>query len=245
MLNKPNVEKEAETLMKPMAASFEDVHRPGPILLKNANVSETTFSQSDMSVFDFKSVTWNISNNRLLIIRDELKLKEQSKEKLIKDIRKVKQLYVELKRKFIENKDYVLGYASHYGELEMEIRIQKIENKCTILPYSWQRLYKVVSDFGMSWMRPIVWALIAWLLFSLLAVIPEIVEFLTAPSVANFRIFLFKIGSYTEYNLRNTLFFGTKTNVNLYKVFLAGLSKFVTTSLFLISGFAVRRRFRT
>jgi uncharacterized protein YjbI with pentapeptide repeats len=109
------------------------------------------------------SLSEKIPKRREIVLRDEKVLHEELREKRFEQlkhrIRDVERIYRELKVKFLDNRDYEKAYWSHYGELEM----RRLGRRYPL----WEGLYKIASDYGMSWARPLILLFAIFILFTL------------------------------------------------------------------------------
>lgn len=92
-----------------------------------------------------------IPEKREIVLGDEKRIYEElggNSHRLKNRIRDVERIYRELKVKFLDARDYQRAYWSSYGELEM----RRLGRRYPL----WECLYKLVSDYGMSWLRPLI-----------------------------------------------------------------------------------------
>jgi uncharacterized protein YjbI with pentapeptide repeats len=109
------------------------------------------------------SLSEKIPKRRVIVLRDEKSIYEELREKRFEQlkhrIRDVERIYRELKVKFLDNRDYEKAYWSYYGELEM----RRLGRRYPL----WEGLYRIASDYGMSWARPLILLFAIFILFTL------------------------------------------------------------------------------
>jgi hypothetical protein len=196
-----------------------------------------------------------ISEKRKIVIGDEKSIYEELGEKsihLLKNrIRDVERIYRELKVKFLDKRDYQRAYWSSYGELEM----RRLGRRYPL----WECLYKLASDYGMSWIRPLI---LLFALFTLLTTFSICIEpLIITPEKA--KLFEMMNVQYLEesslpqgvidfvnilfYHICSALFInqGIIRHYGALTLMLSRLGTALAAVLIGLSLFAIRRRFRT
>ncbi|MCP4136639.1 MAG: hypothetical protein GY754_37055 [bacterium] len=189
----------------------------GKIYLINSNLSKYSFLSSDMSCFEFINAAWADKK----ILYDEI----QSK-----DIKKIEELYRQLKDKYLSKKNFQLADAFHYNELRT-----KQKQQTQYIP-SWEKLYKLTSNYGMSWFRPLFCAAAVFFIFTGITFLYNGIIELDNPLKKAF-----------EYNFYDTLLVKQpelKDNLG-YFILVLKLKTALMAALIVQSGFAVRRKFKT
>ncbi len=196
----------------------------------DADLTKTTFENSIIEKIYFINPIWPKKNNRN-ILWNELT------EPLIINNAELRRLYVQLKKNCEEKRDYDTASDWHYRE--MEARRNQIENK--LKPLRWLRrelfsfiaLYKLFSNYGESYIKPLIWLVALSLVSSLLFVKSGI------NGCNNYLcVLIYSLANMTFYKISDLSSASIYTDVIsiFQKIFLT-----VLLSLFLL---ALRRRFR-
>jgi uncharacterized protein YjbI with pentapeptide repeats len=196
-----------------------------------------------------------ISEKREIVLDDEKSIYEELGEKgfhLLKNrIRDAERIYRELKVKFLDKGDYQRAYWSSYGELEM----RRLGKRYPL----WECLYKLASDYGMSWVRPLILLFAVFILLTAFSIWIE--PLIITPEKA--KLFEMMNIQYLEesslpqgvIDFVNTLFYhicsalfinqGIIRHYGALTLMLSRLGTALAAVLIGLSLFAIRRRFRT
>ncbi len=212
------------------------------IIFQDTFVGNCSFLYSNIDCFDFQNVKWVDFKGRNAVF-DEFNIKdEKDKDNKIKHI---EILYRQLKCKFLNNMNYSLSDDFLYGEFRMKLQQKKGISKII----SWERLYKLASDFGMSWIKPLGWVFLIMIIMEIYVIMACIwmpgIVIQNGSNDKNNQLL-------TPYFLYNVLFIQQKTvEINaaafwgIFTLILARLENIVLATLFVLAGFAIRRKFRT
>jgi uncharacterized protein YjbI with pentapeptide repeats len=169
-----------------------DMETPGPIfsharfekaadaLFENTRLKQALFHQCDVSQFSFSDVEWRRRENGKCMVFDEnVNLKHRAAKGLNsqwaakddRNYRLVAELYQQLKKNYDDKRDYWTAGDFHYGEMEMKRLHSQHGNKvvkwlhqnCGLVAW-----YKYASEYGESYVRPILWLIGIMVLFMFL-----------------------------------------------------------------------------
>ncbi len=161
--------------------SRAEFSRPEATLFYKTYLGQALFHNCDVSKFNFSSVEWRKrkkGGKRMVfeeevILDDEtaaaLRPKEGNRDEL--DYGLIAELYQQLKKNYDERKDYWTAGDFHYAEMEMKRLHSQRENRLARWLYrnlglvAW---YKYASQYGESYMRPVVVLLIVLAILTLL-----------------------------------------------------------------------------
>lgn len=147
-----------------------------------------------------------------------------------------------LKRKLLLDHDYRNAYAAHAAE----VHALRLRNRNWLSRYffSWEALYWLASNYGTSWRRPLAWAVVVWLLVWVIGSAVVCYYSQGAVDLQGRLVLTQDLANFFEYHWRNAFFMKLPERQPLGLAFLSTVSKIITTSLSVLAGFAVRRRFR-
>ncbi len=231
--------------------NFSNNFISGKIRFINCPMDRLSFLFSDLNCFDFINTVWAEKKKRVLLY-DEVIIQEGWESKRTEEIEdilnnigckdltkneissEIIRLYIQLKNKYFNLKNFPLADRFFFSELELRRRQEKWYQP------SWIKLYKISSYYGMSWMWPFLWIIIVFLLstgFTFLGIYDSSSVSAIDTLEKSFR-----------YNIYDTFFIKLKQEDVEKLGYLMVLLKIKTAliSIFLIQLFlAVKRKFRT
>lgn len=156
--NRPIV-KDAAAIIELQRADFRKDAKAtftGTLLKKWSFVK--TIALKDPNIFDFEDSIWKLPEEKEIIIRDESLIGKESI-----DVENVAEVYRRLQLNYEKRLAYGLASDFHAGHMRMLLINPNIPNS----KKSFLRLYKLVSGFGESVIRPLIWFFILWGCFSI------------------------------------------------------------------------------
>lgn len=146
------------------AIDLQDVDFSGMRLarLTGVDLRNASFAGSSIENLRFENCVWGLDRGRKLLTRDQLLL-QYAPEELVR-------LYVQLKKNDESRGDYIGAGDWHYREMEARRELATMPTSGFWRPFrkhlSLISLYKLGSDFGESYLRPLGWLLLTWFLFA-------------------------------------------------------------------------------
>jgi len=140
--------------------SFAQIH--------HANLRKTLFLNSSIENLKFYDCRWRREEGYLRLYDDWL----SSQKRNVKNYSELIRLYVQLKKNFESDRNYI--GAGDWFYREMEARRNKALSQCSRIKkyvlrgFSVISLYKIASRYGESYIRPLVWLLLILFLFSII-----------------------------------------------------------------------------
>lgn len=236
----------------------------------DCKLNTCSFVYSNLTNFKFINVTWpengKVYDEELIKINwpkkkyKNKKAKEQDYDERQTHIKHTEEVYNQLKNKYRKDNKHYLADQFHKGELEMK----RIQHPGRFQLFSWEGFYKIFSNYGMSWRRPIWCAFIFIIIFAIITWFDG--------GIANHDVLVIKRYDTTElkyvsgislfaqqpvwfskaiyslyYHFCNCLYIPQKhveATTWLTQVF-SRIENMIITSLFILAGFAVRRKFKT
>ncbi len=161
---------------KPREIIFDDVDL-GRVLFHNCDVSEVWFTSS---------AQWarRTGNRGLMVFEETIPLESRYAAELEtdgrRDFRAVAQIYQQLKKNYDSRLDYWTANEFHFGEMEMK-RLDVPRTGGFLRPrqrlhakLSPVALYRLASDYGNSFWKPVSWLVATALIFTLLLPVPSV-----------------------------------------------------------------------
>ena len=133
--------------------------KPEKVIFRKVNLSKFRFLETDLRKVEFVDVDWDMKTGRSRVY-DAIELDPVTKKF---DYPLIAQLYKRLRANYEENLNYAQAGDFHIGEMEM---YRKGKGEPIDRGITW--LYKVLSNYGESYRRPLVWIALLLLLFPLL-----------------------------------------------------------------------------
>jgi len=164
-----------------------ELTRPEAILFFMTDLSRALFLNRDISQINFSSVDWGKRANgkrRLfeervsLDFEDFKALRPKQDDPNPRNYQLIAETYQQLKKNYDDRKDYWTAGDFHYGEMEMKRLHSPRRNKVIRWLHSHLGLiawYRYASEYGESYVRPLLVLLIVILLFTFLFPIPGLV----------------------------------------------------------------------
>jgi hypothetical protein len=159
--------------------SLAEFSRPEVVVFYKTYLGQAVFLNCDVSKFTFSFVEWRKrqGGGKRMVFEEvvdleaapDLRSSEDSLDE--RNYGLVAELYQQLKKNYDERKDYWTAGDFHYGEMEMK-RLSSPQRKK--IPRWLHRnlglaaLYKCVSEYGESYVRPFIWLLVVLAIFTLL-----------------------------------------------------------------------------
>jgi uncharacterized protein YjbI with pentapeptide repeats len=170
---------------------------PDDVVFDHVDLSRTLFVNCDVSEFWFtSSVLWaKRKGNRGLAVFEEIilidpKFSEVQKRYGPIDHGAVEQIYHQLKKNYDARLDYRKANEFHFGEMEMR-RLESPNDSAFLKPWRWLRpwlgpeaWYRRASDYGNSYMKPILWLFATLFVAAALFPIPGLETKLPKPEPA-------------------------------------------------------------
>lgn len=246
---------------------FSHINNVKDIQFIDCTMDSCSFIYSNLTNFKFINVTW-LKNGKIF---DEEFIKINWPKKKYKDkkaktqelerqthIKHTEEVYNQLKNKYRKENKHHLADQFYKGELEMK----RIQHPGIFQWLSWEGLYKIFSNYGMSWKKPLCWVLAFFLLFSFITWIDGGItnhdtlalkwydksETKWVEGASLFQPPWFSKALYSlYYHFCNSLYVPQKTveATTWLTQLLSRIENIIVTSLFILAGFAVRRKFRT
>jgi uncharacterized protein YjbI with pentapeptide repeats len=157
--------------------SLARFYKPGEIVFDDVDLDRAVFFNCDVSQVWFKpSVNWGRSPRRgQLAVFEETAGNEVAEDYFFqvegkRDYRAIAQIYRQLKKNYDTHLDYWTANEFHFGEMEMKRLAVPTSGRFLWLRQWWHRnlsfvaWYRLASDYGNSYRKPM-----AWLLGTLLA----------------------------------------------------------------------------
>ena len=148
-------------------ASFS---KPGEIVFDDVDLSRVLFHNCDVSQVLFtSSVRWakREGNRGLTVFEETIPLDQQYAKGLHRDgqraYRAVAQIYQQLKKNYDSRLEYETANDIHFGEMEMKWLTVPTDGRLLCLRRWWHRnlsfvaLYRLASDYGNSYGKPLAW----------------------------------------------------------------------------------------
>lgn len=165
--------------------SLAEFAKPKEAVFDDVDLSRALFLNCDLSEFWFtSSVRWakRDGNLGLAVFEEEILLDPDLSELRETcgpiDHGAVEQIYHQLKKNYDARLDYRTANEFHFGEMEMT-RLEARNYPPILKPWGWLRprfgpeaLYRWASDYGNSYVKPMLWLLGFLFLFGLLFPIP-------------------------------------------------------------------------
>lgn len=154
--------------------SFKSVkfHKPKDVKFRNISLEIVSFLNTDITEVEFQDVIWARKNGRLAVI-DETRIGKND----LTTYGAVAQLYRRLRRNYETNYRFAEAGDFFIGEMEMRrldvntnIKNEKIRNivLCYKRNFSLLGLYKYLSLYGESYIRPTIWAFVVIISYPML-----------------------------------------------------------------------------
>jgi hypothetical protein len=160
---------------------------PDEIVFDDVDLSRVLFHNCDVSQVSFtSSVRWakREGNRGLAVFEEWLLLDQQLKKELMEygplDCPAVAQIYQQLKKNYDFRLDYWTANEFHYGEMEMKRLAGPMAGPLLWLQQwlhrrlSFVALYRLASDYGNSYRKPMLWLFATLVLFSALLPLPGV-----------------------------------------------------------------------
>jgi len=229
--------------------SFEINDIEGKIQSHNSDLHNFRFNKSEMSNFDFLNEKWGKKSGRLIIGDEKAIHSDIPESKFKKIVYHIKDKYKSFadKEYFDKRKEQYANTESLYAQFANMFNkkqyyykadkfaagkheMRRLQRKFPFL--SWEFLYKITGNYGLSWWIPLVWISLIFAIFSFVFCLPE---------------FTAGISSLNEFkNLSGKalkcLIAGKTECPNLW--FWIFLCRTLIAGFFVMSAFAIRRRFR-
>ncbi|KPL01040.1 MAG: hypothetical protein AMJ91_02020 [candidate division Zixibacteria bacterium SM23_73_3] len=130
---------------------------PRTVKFEKINLGKFRFSGTDVRLIEFVDVEWDRKKRRNRI-RDEV-APDPLTQKFEYDL--IAQVYRRLRANYEESRNYPEAGDFYIGEMEMRRRIEKsFFNKKALTLYRW------LSNYGESWICPIVWSIVTIFAFT-------------------------------------------------------------------------------
>jgi uncharacterized protein YjbI with pentapeptide repeats len=158
--------------------------KPEEVTFYHVDLGQALFHKCDASKMNFSDVTWRKRPNGKRMVFDEAvrfdpddpidgtaALAPGEGDPNPRNYRLIAELYQQLKKNYDDRRDYWTAGDFHYGEMEMK-RLYS-PRQTTILRWLHRNLglvawYKRASEYGESYVRPVLWLLVVLLVFALL-----------------------------------------------------------------------------
>ena len=161
--------------------------KPAEVVFDEVDLSRALFYDCDVSQVCFtSSVRWGRRNDNsgLAVIEEKIPLEHKHTTRLKRggkrDYGAVAQIYQQLKRSYDSRLDYWTANEFHFGEMEMK-RLAVPTNGRLLGVRQWLHrrlsliaLYRYASDYGNSYMKPLLWLLGALVLVTALLPLPGV-----------------------------------------------------------------------
>ena len=212
----------------------------GKLIFLGSNLEKCVFLVSDLDMFNFTyNNKWKEINHRK-ITYDENKLPSDD-DKRKENFKLIEILYRQLKCKHLDLKDYKTADAFMASEYEMSRLASRNPN------WTWESLYKCISNYGMNWRRPLLIALcIVVVMTCSIYLIEYFNDYYIDCSGAHYLEHL----SIWESLMINFLvpFLVKVDRIKLnceWSYFLLYFFGLINSALLILTGFAIKRKFRT
>lgn len=216
----------------------------------NVNLKETYFLYSVIDSIRFIKTTWELDNKRK-IIYDEIKPFEDKDITL--HLRDLIELYIQLKKNYEQNHNYIDAGDWHYREMELRKKEAKQEEKQFYNFGLW--VYKLISEYGENYKRPF-WIIV--ILASLFPIVYMVIGFQDSNGELYYRFslefftvdgFLTALSDYGKnllFSLRTMAFMTGKElqGQNIYFKTVHFIQSFITVILVPLFLLALRRKFK-
>jgi hypothetical protein len=116
----------------------------------DVNLSRARFAGADVKLMEFDGVDWCYINRNRLGLYEETPIDENKSEFL--SITDVEKLYRAVKQNYEERRDLARAGDFHIGEKEMRLKNPKTPINLRVL----LALSKFTSNYGESWLRPVL-----------------------------------------------------------------------------------------
>ena len=156
--------------------SSAEFSRPGAVIFYKTYLGQALFHNCDVSKVKFSAVEWrkrkigDKRNGKRMLFEEEVALDDKAARALRlkngspgeRDYGLIAELYQQLKKNYDECKDYWPAGDFHYGEMEMQ------RLRCRARNLRLMAWYKYASQYGESYVRPVLALLFALIIFTLL-----------------------------------------------------------------------------
>jgi uncharacterized protein YjbI with pentapeptide repeats len=225
----------------------------GKLDFYNTNINNFYFYDTSSELLNLDNVKWHLSHDKLKIDS----LFTFTKNNKI-NYRLFEVLYRKFKTQYLNLKDYYTADIFLLNEYRM-----KIKQKKWYQFFCWERFYHWTSNFGMSWRRPFLWIISIIIVCSLISLIsiqinPEIFYkvalHLNSGELKEYNSY-FDLRYYSvlnrfllalHYHVANVLYIPQKEvmSKDFWTLFISRAENIFATTLLILSGFAVKRKFR-
>jgi len=173
--------RQDESRLPGPAFYMTEFSKPEAVLFRKTYLGQALFHNCNISKVNFSSVAWRErpGNGKRMAFEEEvdlndktavaLKLKEGEPNE--RDYSLITVLYQQLKKNYDDHMDYSVGDEFHYGEMEMKRLYSQSRNVLV----RWLRrnlglvaLYKYASEYGNSYVRPVLMLGVVFAVFTLL-----------------------------------------------------------------------------
>lgn len=159
--------------------SLAEFLEPRSVVFHKTNLGQALFHNCDVTKMNFSSVEWRKrkSSGKRMVFEEVVELEAAEALKPGKnstderDYGSIAELYQQLKKNYDERKDYWTAGDFHYGEMEMK----RLHSQSTNPLRRWLHRhlglvawYKYASQYGESYVRPLVCLVLVLLLFTFL-----------------------------------------------------------------------------
>ncbi|HUV30508.1 MAG TPA: hypothetical protein VMY05_05380 [Acidobacteriota bacterium] len=220
--------------------------------LFDANLKKAWFRNSSIEAVKFHNCRWPKKGEYKYLPEDGL-----SEKALVKDDSELLRLYVQLKKNFETNGDFIGAGDWHFREMEARRRLKlgnskgpkRLLYKCLSL-ICW---YKRLSNYGESYARPLIWIIAVWFVFSWIYLFSGFVESGAFVNLDVFHGHVVSVRTFLDHLLKAMLFsflamtlqVGRGANLQgSWLQFWHSLQLLLTAVLVPLMLLAVRRKFR-
>lgn len=220
-----------------MKVDFDKIKTKGIIEIINYSLVNSFFKDSDMCCFYFFNVKWPIKNKRIVFNDERADLYSHFED-----------ICMQLKTKYHSMQNNILSDLFYASELEMRRKNKVSTSKLPLFLkfINLEGLYYIISKYGLSWLSPLVFVIIFYIIFLVAFSFNYFPAFNVNQSTLDYGV----IKNTSALLLKNILFAVDNSFINNFVnngyswfAFFLKLHQIVSYFLLVMSGFAIKRKF--